>query len=282
MNQFCNYLSKNQKLGILILCMTSLGLNYCFKSSRHTFNQVLTHLWWNFIPHLCHSLPNLPNSFRHCWILPQPSFDMLPQMFNGVYVWRLWSPVQNIDIIVFKPFGGLFGGVLGVIILLILVSSDQIILFQSSTVQFWYFKVKAKRFLQCTAESSGFFFFVTAFNECCLRTWCTVCEETGLGMMELMCFVAWTALATFPVVICVMIAHSEVAESLEGWPEWGDWWLGRRFWRTLATVGWLTPREEAILQVDWPLLARAMMFSFWAEEIECMGELKSIEWVGSA
>ena len=167
-------------------------------------------------------------------------------------------------------------------ILLILVSSDQIILFQSSTVQFWYFKAKAKRFLRCTAESSGFFFFVTAFNECCLRTWHTVYEETGLRMMELMCFVAWTALATFPVVICVMIAHSEVVESLEGWPEWGDWWLGSRFWRALTTVGWLTPREEAILQVDWPLLARAMMFSFWAEEIERMGELKSIEWVGSA
>ena len=94
--------------------------------------------------------------------------------------------------------------------------------------------------------------------------------------MELMCFVAWTALATFPVVICVMIPCSEVAESLERQPEWGDWWLGRRFWRTLTTVGWLTPREEAILQVDWPLLARAIMFSFWAEEIECMENCKAL------
>jgi hypothetical protein len=33
--------------------------------------------------------------------------------------------------------------------------------------------------------------------------------------------------------------------------------------------------------VDWPLLAKTMMFSFWAEEIEHMGELKNIEWVGS-
>ena len=41
-------------------------------------------------------------------------------------------------------------------------------------------------------------------------------------MMELMCLVAWTALATFPVVICVMTARSEVAESLEGQPERGD------------------------------------------------------------
>ena len=126
-------------------------------------------------------------------------------------------------------------------ILLILVSSDQIILFPSSTVQFWYLKAKAKCFLWCTAESSGFFFFVTAFNECHLRTWHTVCEETELWMMELMCFVA---LATFPVVICVMIAHSKVAESLEGWPEWGDWWLGSRFWRALTTVGWLTPERK--------------------------------------
>ena len=33
----------------------------------------------------------------------------------------------------------------------------------------------------------------------------TVCEETGLGMMVLMCLVARTALAALPVVIWVMI-----------------------------------------------------------------------------
>ena len=43
--------------------------------------------------------------------------------------------------------------------------------------------------------------------------------QAGGSWLCAYCFVAWTALATFPVVICVMIAHSEVTESLEGQPE---------------------------------------------------------------
>src|ERR1700724_2967629 len=89
--------------------------------------------------------------------------------------------------------------------LLILVSSDQITLFQSSTVHSLCFKAKAKRFCLCFAVSKGFFFFVTALNECLLRTFLTVCGETGLEMRVLMCFIAWTALVAFPVVICVII-----------------------------------------------------------------------------
>jgi hypothetical protein len=50
--------------------------------------------------------------------------------------------------------------------------------------------------------SSGFFFFVTALNECFFRAFLTVWVETGLGMMVLMCLVTWTAFAAFPVVIC--------------------------------------------------------------------------------
>src|SRR6266852_4211585 len=64
-------------------------------------------------------------------------------------------------------------------ILLILVSSDQITLFQSSTVHSLYFKAKAKHFFLCIALSNGFFFFVTALNEYFLRTSLTVCELTG-------------------------------------------------------------------------------------------------------
>src|SRR5882762_12549 len=75
-------------------------------------------------------------------------------------------------------------------ILLILVSSDQNTLFQSSTVQFWYFRAKAKRFFLCTALSNGFFFLVTALNECFLRTFRTVCVQTGLEIMELTWWVA--------------------------------------------------------------------------------------------
>src|SRR5229473_5420319 len=71
-------------------------------------------------------------------------------------------------------------------ILLIFVSSDQTTLFQFSTVHSMYFKAKAKHFFLCIAMSNGFFFFVTALNECFLRTFLTVCELTGWGMMVLM------------------------------------------------------------------------------------------------
>src|SRR3979490_1148151 len=60
-------------------------------------------------------------------------------------------------------------------ILLILVSSDQITLFQSSTVHSLCLRAKLTRFFLCTAVSNGFFFFVTALNECCLSTFLTVC-----------------------------------------------------------------------------------------------------------
>src|SRR5713101_5810362 len=42
--------------------------------------------------------------------------------------------------------------------------------------------------MHCTEQ--WLFFFVTALNECFLRTFLTVCELTGWGMMVLMCLVA--------------------------------------------------------------------------------------------
>src|SRR5882757_3505884 len=73
--------------------------------------------------------------------------------------------------------------------LLILVSSDQITLFQSSTVHSLCFKAKANLCCLCLTLRKGFFFFTTALNECFLRTLLTVSEETGWGMIVLMCLV---------------------------------------------------------------------------------------------
>src|SRR3979490_2092297 len=67
-------------------------------------------------------------------------------------------------------------------ILLILVTSDQITLFQSSTVHSLCLRAKANHFFLCTAVSNGFFL-VTALNECCLSTFLTVCGKTGWEMM---------------------------------------------------------------------------------------------------
>jgi hypothetical protein len=43
---------------------------------------------------------------------------MSPQVFNGIEVWRLCWPQEDIEIMVLKPSLGLLAGVLGVIVLL--------------------------------------------------------------------------------------------------------------------------------------------------------------------
>src|SRR5713101_3577805 len=78
LGQFFGYVSQIHKLPTSVLCMTTLGFNYFLDPSRHTFNQILTHLWPYFVPHLCHSLPNFPIPFWLCWILGEFSFDMFP------------------------------------------------------------------------------------------------------------------------------------------------------------------------------------------------------------
>src|SRR3979490_386106 len=73
--------------------------------------------------------------------------------------------------------------------LVILVSSEKMTLFQSSTVHSLCFKAKANLSYLCLALRKGFFFFTTALNECFLRTLLTVSEETGWGIIVLMCLV---------------------------------------------------------------------------------------------
>ena len=98
--------------------MTSFGLDCGLDSPRHTFNQILTHLWVYVVPYFCHSIPNLPHSFGLSWILGKPLFGVISEVLNGTEIWRLWRPIQDIDSIVFHPPLGLFGGVFKVIVLL--------------------------------------------------------------------------------------------------------------------------------------------------------------------
>src|SRR3979490_975843 len=118
LGQLFDWVSEIQEMHNSVLCITPLVLYNCFHPSRHTFNQLLTHLWLYSIPHLCHTLPNLPNSCCWCFILAQLQFDMMPEVFNGIKVWRLWFPVYESDIILFHPVSGLSEGVFGVIVLL--------------------------------------------------------------------------------------------------------------------------------------------------------------------
>ena len=112
--------------------------------------------------------------------------------------------------------------------------SDQRTLFQSSTVQCWYLRAKANLLFLWEAERRGFFFFTTAFREASLRVFLTVCEETGVPMMVLMKWVAWTAFLAFSVRILWTIAQLLVGESLEGQP---PWWFSLSGWTSLYQFG---------------------------------------------
>src|SRR5436190_13837481 len=61
--------------------------------------------------------------------------------------------------------------------LLILVSSDHITFFQSSTVQCWCVRAKSILAFLCFLERKGFFFLATAFRPAALRLQRTVWAE---------------------------------------------------------------------------------------------------------
>ena len=67
---------------------------------------------------------SLPDTDLQNFIPCQLPFQMMPNVFNGVNVWRLCKPVHNLIFMVLKPLFGLFSSVLGVIILL----KDNVIL----------------------------------------------------------------------------------------------------------------------------------------------------------
>src|SRR5215471_10001124 len=98
--------------------MTTLCLYHCCNSPRHTFNQILTHLWLYLLPFHLHPLPQLQYPYRCPLILPQLPLQVIPQVFNGIEVRGLCRPWYNLESMVFKPSGGLLGLVFGVIVLL--------------------------------------------------------------------------------------------------------------------------------------------------------------------
>ena len=75
-----------------LLINTWYGSNNCLDPSRHTFYEVLAYLWWNFIPLLYQSIPQFMNSMGRSIIFAKLAFKMVPEMFNGVEVWRLCWP----------------------------------------------------------------------------------------------------------------------------------------------------------------------------------------------
>jgi hypothetical protein len=98
--------------------MATLYPQHCLNPSRHTLNQPLTYICINLVPFLLHPLPQLLYPTWCPLILPQLPLQMIPQVFNGIEVWRLCWPREDPETIVLKPTLGLLAGVLGVIVLL--------------------------------------------------------------------------------------------------------------------------------------------------------------------
>jgi hypothetical protein len=98
--------------------MASFCLDNCLYPPRHAFYQSLACFWWNFVPLLNHSIPQLMHSSWWPWVLLHSMLEVDPQVFYGVNVRGLGRPDKHLDVIVFKPFCSLVGHMLGVIVLL--------------------------------------------------------------------------------------------------------------------------------------------------------------------
>ena len=113
---FCSHhMSRNYY--ILVLCMPPHCL-YQSLTPRHTLNQIPTHLQPYLVPFHLYPFPQLQHPCRCSLILSQPFFKMIPQVLNGIKIWRLSLPWKNLESMVFKPSGGLLALILWVIILL--------------------------------------------------------------------------------------------------------------------------------------------------------------------
>jgi hypothetical protein len=101
---------------------------------------------------------------------------------------------------------------------LILVSSDQITLFQSSTVQSRCLIAKSILAFLCFFERNGLFLFITAFIPAFLKLHLTVSDERGWLIMGLRVLATWDALSSFPLSMRCRVWQISAGESLGGQP----------------------------------------------------------------
>ena len=132
------------------------------------------------------------------------------------------------------------------------VSSNQITLVQSSTVQFLYLRAKSNLLFLCLTDKRGFFFLTTAFKDAALRTLQAVWAEIEDARIGLMKWVAWTALSPIPVVILETILLLSNKKSLEGCPNLTFSFSGRSSLMTLATVDFPRAVLDAICLAERP------------------------------
>ena len=87
-----------------------------------------------------------------------------------------------------------------------------------STVQFSWYLANLSHLWWCVSLSIGTFFLVAEWNPASFNAFLTVWGWTGCVRVELLKFVAWTALSSLPELICQIMDCLSQIESLEGQP----------------------------------------------------------------
>ena len=132
---------------------------------------------------------------------------------------------------------------------MILVSSDQTTLFQSSIVQYWCLIAKSNlSFLWC-GVSLSLFFVTTAFNLSFFRQFHIVCVELGWLTTSLRALVTWTAFSALLEPIRWIAWWMLVFESFVGWPPEDFWRLGQCLEWSLEMVASEIPVWD---EIWWP------------------------------
>src|ERR1700712_808466 len=123
---------------------------------------------------------------------------------------------------------------------LILVSSDQMTLFQSSNVHSRCFWAHLRRALRCFALSKGFFLFLIAFIPSIFKALRTVQGLMFLSSTLASSFATCGADWHCPVLIRRLALRLDWGVSAAGRPPLADCSRSERFWRSIPTTPWET------------------------------------------
>ena len=146
---------------------------------------------------------------------------------------------------------------------LILVSSDHITCFQSSTAQSWWLKAKSNLSLLWCLKRRGCFCFTTAFISAFFKWQWMVWGEMQWFLTSWRVWVVWTAFSAFPVPKSWIACHISVGEMMDEWPPVALERLGQCSVQMQLMVELLNPVEAEIWQVVWPNSMKAITWLIW-------------------
>ena len=154
--------------------------------------------------------------------------------------------------------------------LLILVSSDNITLFQSSKVHSACLSANSSLAFLCWGRRRGCFHLTTGHIPACFSFWCIVWAKKGWLVTSWIDLVTWVALSTFPILIILLAWLILAAERMEGRPPEDLGRLGRCIECSLLIDPTLTPVSLWIWWPETPAARRERIWEVWEEDSLCM------------